>query len=210
MTSNLGQQIELGLFATDPDQVPEQDWLRLELIDARGTVPPEGYVFEPAEGRGSVNTTFTWNPECSIFRDGVFENEYKFTFRVYDDRCFNVKGDTVEVFITIRDIDSDPALFNPPNFITPNGDGCNDYFAMEGIDPEMCGQDDPDGFVSFPKDNCLRTFEGIRIYNRWGNQVFSSTSRDFRWYAFGEPNGVYFYFIKYSDREYKGSVTVRY
>jgi hypothetical protein len=210
----LGEQINLGLSALDPDVIPDKDLLRLELIDARGTVPPEGYVFAPAEGKGSVETTFSWNPECSIFQDGVYENLYQFTFRVYDDRCFNSLGDTVMVDITIHDVESDPAAFIPPNIITPNGDHCNDYFAMEGIEEGSpntnCYNPEPDAVVSFPKDNCIRRFERIRIFNRWGGQVFESSSREFRWYANGQPNGVYYYALKFSDHEYKGSITVRY
>ena len=56
-------------------------------------------------------------------------------------------GDTVAIGITIRDVDSDIGSFNPPNIITPNGDNCNDYFAMEGVDPvggTLCPADDPD------------------------------------------------------------------
>lgn len=214
MTVTLGDQINLGLYGTDPDNVPDQDFLRLEMIDAEGTVPPEGYVFAPAEGKGNVETTFSWNPECSIFQNGVYENLYQFTFRVYDSRCWNSLADTVKVDITIKDIDSDVASFSPVNFISPNGDHCNDYFALEGIDAgdpsSGCYNPEPDAVVSLPKDNCIRRFESIRIYNRWGGMVFESTSRDFRWYATGEANGVYYYTLKYSDREYKGTVTVRY
>lgn len=213
LISYLGQQIELGLYGTDPDLAPDKDHLRLELIDAQGTVPPEGYVFAPAEGKGSVETTFTWNPDCSIFPEGTYENQYEFSFRVYDDRCFNVKGDTVAIAITIRDVDSDVDDFNPPNIITPNGDNCNDYFAMEGVDPvagSLCPTDNPDGIIRLPPDNCIRKFEAIRIYNRWGVLVFESYARDFRWYAKDQPNGVYYYSLFYSDRDYKGTVTVRY
>jgi hypothetical protein len=214
MTVNLGEQINLGLYGTDPDNIPDKDFLRLELIDAEGTVPPEGYVFAPAEGKGNVESTFSWNPECSIFQNGVYENLYQFTFRVYDTRCFNPLADTVKVDIIIKDIESDVESFSPSNFISPNGDNCNDYFALEGIDPgdasSGCYNPEPDAIVSLPKDNCIRRFESIRIYNRWGGMVFESSSRDFRWYAPGEPNGVYYYTLKYTDREYKGTVTVRY
>lgn len=213
MTSYLGEQIELGLYGIDPDLSPAKDHLRLEMIDAQGTVPPEGYIFAAAEGEGNVQSTFTWNPDCSIFQEGVYENQYVFSFRVYDDRCFNVKGDTVSIGITIRDVDSDGDGFNPPNIITPNGDNCNDYFAMEGVDPvggTLCPTDSPDALIRLPPDNCIRKFEAIRIYNRWGVLVFESYSRDFRWYATDAPNGVYYYSLFYSDKEYKGSVTVRY
>src|SRR5690606_6214660 len=135
LTAHLGEQIDIALAGTDPDNVPTPDLLRLELIEAGGTVEPEGYIFSPAEGMGSVTSTFSWLPDCSIFKEGIYENQYEFKFRVYDSRCWNVKGDTVVVNITIRDVESDLDAFNPPNIITPNGDGCNDFFAFEGFEP---------------------------------------------------------------------------
>lgn len=213
LTAHLGEEIDIALAATDPDDVPTRDLLKLELVDAEGTVEPEGYTFSPAEGMGNVQSTFSWLPDCSIFKEGVFENQYEFTFRVYDSRCFNVKGDTVVVSITVRDVESDLDAFNPPNIITPNGDGCNDYFALEGYDPvggSLCPTEEPDAIVRLPKDNCIRQFEAIRIYNRWGNLVYESFSRDFRWYAKDQPNGVYYYSLFFTDQEFKGSLTVRY
>jgi hypothetical protein len=203
LTVELGQQITLGLSGTDPDLVPLADWLRLDLIEIDGSVEPEGYVFSRAEGRGNVSTTFTWNPECNIFQDGVYENTYTFTFNLVDDRCFNRKGDTVAVDITIKDVDRTEGLFEPPNIITPNGDHLNEFFAMVRMD-DITGE-----LVSIlPKDNCVGRFEGVAIYNRWGEQVFASIDRDFRWFAEGASAGVYFYHLKFSDREYKGTVTV--
>ena len=213
MTNNelsieLGQQITLGLSGADPDVSPEADWLRLNLIDVTGTADPEGYIFAPAEGRGAVSTTFTWKPECSLFanitdENADWENSFTFTFNVVDDRCWNQKGDTVAVDITIRDVDRNDDDFMPPNIITPNGDRLNDFFAMVKLD-ETTGE-----LVNIlPKDNCTGHFEGISIYNRWGKQVYTSTDRDFQWYADGESAGEYFYLIKYSDTEYKGIITI--
>ena len=213
MTNNelsieLGQQITLGLSGLDPDVSPQADWLRLNLIDVKGTADPEGYIFAPAEGRGAVSTTFTWKPECSLFanitdENADWENSFTFTFNVVDDRCWNQKGDTVAVDITIRDVDRNDDDFMPPNIITPNGDRLNDFFAMVKLD-ETTGE-----LVNIlPKDNCTGHFEGISIYNRWGKQVYTSTDRDFQWYADGESAGEYFYLIKYSDTEYKGIITI--
>ena len=61
-----------------------------------------------------------------------------------------------------------------------------------------------------PNDNCFSQFEAVRIYNRWGNPVFQSSDRNFKWYGTGESAGVYFYFIKYSKKEYRGSLSLRY
>ncbi len=213
ITTNLGNQIEMGLYGTDFDNIPTKDHIKIDLIDARGSVPPIGYIFASGEGDGFAETTFTWNPDCSIFLDNNFENDYRFTFRVFDNRCFNVMADTVAIDIIIKDVESNLTTFLPANIITPNGDNCNDYFAMEGIDAIPVGEcvtQDADGIVRLPKDNCIRKFAFIRIYNRWGNKVFESNQRNFRWDAKGEPNGVYYYTLHFTDKEYKGSLTVRF
>jgi hypothetical protein len=60
-----------------------------------------------------------------------------------------------------------------------------------------------------PNDNCAGRFLGIRIYNRWGRQVYTSDNRNFRWYATDESSGVYFYYMTYTGKEYKGTINVR-
>jgi len=213
VTFTLGESIRFDLLGTDADVIPDKDLLKLTLIDATGNVPPEGYVFTPAEGKGKVETVFAWAPDCSVFKANVYENHYAFRFRVADNRCFNAKADTVLVNLILKDVESTDTEFMPPNVFTPNGDGCNDYFALEGIEPCPFNPDpgsNPDDIVSLPLDNCVHRFESVRIYNRWGKSVFESTDRKFRWYAPDTPAGVYYYFVKYSDKEYKGSVSVRY
>jgi len=87
-----------------------------------------------------------------------------------------------------------------PNAITPTkNEGLNDYFSI----PELL-------------HSMLYDFE-ISIMNRWGEQIFYSTDKSFRWY--GEYNGavhvntVYNYVIRYKDMNGKpfvvtGSITV--
>ena len=87
-----------------------------------------------------------------------------------------------------------------PNAITPSlGDGLNDYFCI----PEVNRRD-------------MVLFE-IAIFNRWGEMVYYSTDKNFRWN--GEYRGeiqyqtIYNYVIKYTDtagRPFRriGSVTV--
>jgi hypothetical protein len=209
----LGEQIWFDLTGIDDDVLPDKDVLKLTLIEATGNVTPAGYAFTPATGKGKVESVFSWLPDCSVFKDNVYENVYTFKFRLGDDRCFNIKADTVSVNIVLKDVESNDEDFLPPNVFTPNGDGCNDYFALEGIEPCPFNPDQgtkPDEVVSFPQDNCIRKFESVRIYNRWGKAVFESTDRKFRWYAPDHAAGVYYYFIKFSDKEYKGSLSVRF
>jgi CHU_C Type IX secretion signal domain len=209
----LGEQISFNLTGTDADVVPDKDLLKLTLIESKGNVAPEGFAFIPATGKGKVESVFSWLPDCSVFKSNVYENVYTFKFRVGDDRCFNIKADTVSLTIRLKDVYSSDDDFLPPNVFTPNGDGCNDYFAVEGIEPCPFNPDqgtNPDEVVSFPPDNCIRQFESVRIFNRWGNQVFESKDRKFRWYAPDYAAGVYFYTIKFTDKEFKGSLSVRF
>jgi hypothetical protein len=208
----LGQPIRFDIIGTDADVSPEKDLLSLTLIEATGSVMPVGFAFSPAEGRGRVQSVLSWVPDCSVFKDNIFENTYTFKFRVSDDRCFTEEADTATLTIHLKDIDFENREFLPPNVFTPNGDGCNDYFALEGIEntctPSNSG--DPNEVIGFPPDNCARQFESIHIYNRWGKEVFASTNRSFRWYAPDMAAGVYFYFIKFTDREFKGSLSIRF
>ncbi len=201
----IGDQISLGLYGNDVNTIPNQDHLRLEMIKAEGTVPPRGFVYADADGIGSVETTFNWLPDCSIFENQVFENEYLFAFRLIDDRCFNQKGDTLEVKIKIKDYNHENLEFLPPNFISPNGDAVNDYFAMVRYDEDL-----KELVNILPVDNCTGSFVNIRIYNRWGRPMFESANRDFKWFAEGAASGVYYYTLQYTHKAYKGSITVRF
>lgn len=207
----LGQQISIKITGIDPDITP-QDNLTLEMYDSEGN--PTGYIFEPVSGFGTVESVFSWKPDCAIFNEvnyetADFENEYEFKFRVLDNRCIVGDGDTLTIKINVTDVDLTDVEFLPNNIITPNGDGCNDFFAMDELEDVASNCGEGVNFPQLPRDNCTGTFLGIRIYNRWGRQVYSSNSRNFRWYAEETSVGVYYYFIDYNNKEYKGTVSVR-
>ena len=88
------------------------------------------------------------------------------------------------------------------NLLTPNGDGKNDYWQINGIE-------------LYPNNE-------ITLFNRWGdkiNQYTGYNNTDKRWNGTNEnkeflPDGVYFYIIKLNDQNanpntYKGWVYVR-
>ena len=200
----LGQQISLGLQGVDEDTSPSKDVLKLTLLNAEGNVPLEGFAFTPVEGTSPIETTWLWNPDCTIFQNGVYENDYILTFRIEDNRCFTATADTVKINMKVRDVDGTDEFFTPINFFSPNDDGINDYYSMD-IKDVVTGE----LLNVLPLDNCIAQFQGIRIYNRWGNQVFESVDRGFRWYAKGESPGVYYYVIIYTHKEYKGALSIR-
>jgi hypothetical protein len=200
-----GEEIKLKLTGTDGDVNP-QDLIRIRLASVNGSNPGNfsGFSFTEGLGTGSAEAYFTWNPDCSLFQPGVFENHFVFTFSVNDNRCFNNLTELLPVNITVRDFENEETSFLPPNVITPNGDGMNEFFAMVKLLA-------PGQYVNIlPLDNCEGSFVNIRIYDRWGNQVFESSNRDFRWYAHDSASGVYFYFLNFTHKKFKGAVSVRF
>jgi hypothetical protein len=204
MTANIlmGEELTVPVMGIDGDTQP-QDNLSLELIDATGNVMPEGYAFtSQSPSTTPVNGTFTWKPNCAIFQDENYQNNYVFRFRVIDDRCFHNDADTISLLLNVKDVDSDSPEFLPPNVITPGDNNeLNEYFALvKNVDGQIVS--------ILPKDNCQGKFVNITIVNRWGRHVYQSDDRDFKWYAESESGGMYYYLLKYTNREYKGIIHV--
>lgn len=118
-------------------------------------------------------------------------------------------GDTVSYFTTITVVDTTTAIqkklalngcaktytqvikvvpFIIPNIITPNGDLKNDGFRFSGWSTELT----------------------LKVYNRWGNLVYESSSYKNDWDASQLPQGTYFYYLedKQLNRSAKGWVDV--
>ncbi len=83
-----------------------------------------------------------------------------------------------------------PSLpFIIPNLMTPNNDGKNDFFQIQGL---------PDG-------------SRLGVYNRWGNTVYQSDNYDNDWAAENISPGVYYYDLKLKNGEsYKGWLQIIY
>jgi gliding motility-associated-like protein len=76
-----------------------------------------------------------------------------------------------------------------PNVFSPNGDGRNDRFDIDGI---------------------LGTKNTVRIYNRWGQVVYEANNYQNNWSAVGVPDGTYYYevIIDRESKPYTGHVTI--
>ncbi len=75
-----------------------------------------------------------------------------------------------------------------PNVFSPNGDGKNDYFHIQGIDGEVWRLD---------------------VYNRWGYKVFERFAYNNLWQAEWLSNGVYFYTLSSADgKVYRGTFQI--
>ncbi len=74
-----------------------------------------------------------------------------------------------------------------PNVITPNGDGENDKFVVEGIK----GRENR-----------------VQIWDRWGKEVLNMVNYQNNFSAKGLHDGVYFYAIKVKDQEFTGNLQI--
>lgn len=74
-----------------------------------------------------------------------------------------------------------------PNVFTPNGDGVNECFLIEGVA----------GYES-----CYE----LSIFNRWGKKVFTSSDPKQCWDGGTVNSGVYYYVLDIGKEEYKGNL----
>ncbi len=84
------------------------------------------------------------------------------------------------------------------NYISPNGDGSNDTFVIDGL---------RDVFLNFE----------LLIYNRWGTLVWSGNNQTEKWDGFANkgivsgnqtvPDGTYFYVLNLRDKDYNEALT---
>jgi len=108
----------------------------------------------------------------------------------------NRYGCSDSAFTSVR-VRPESAVF-VPNAFTPNGDGRNDVFYVQGI-------------------GILEGSYIIRIFNRWGEEVFFSTDPEYSWDGTSKGGrcllGTYVYLIDYTDLEFhtqtlKGTVSI--
>jgi gliding motility-associated-like protein len=139
---------------------------------------------------------YTWNPSGSVSDPNspapLAHPVETTTYVVYGmDTNGCVNTDSVRVAVDYRG-----NLFVPTGF-TPDGDGRNDVFG--------------------PVNLGTRTLMEFRVFNRWGQEIFSTTDRnkgwDGTWKGEKMPIGTYQYLIRigYPDRvieTYKGDVTL--
>ncbi|AHM60016.1 hypothetical protein D770_08775 [Flammeovirgaceae bacterium 311] len=86
----------------------------------------------------------------------------------------------------------DPAKAKIANVVTPNGDDKNQLYYVK----------------DFEGKECMGEFISIKIYNRWGRQVYESKAADFKWDASQLPTGVYYYRMDYQLNKFQGSIQV--
>jgi gliding motility-associated-like protein len=147
-------------------------------VQLNGITGASSYFWSPSFG---LSDPTVLNPIVNINETTVF------SLTATENGCTQIDQITVSV---------DDALFFPTTF-SPNGDGFNEKWIIEGIE-------------NYP--NCL-----VRIFNRWGQEIFQSTSYNATKAWDGTVNdkpiaeGVFYYTVDLNEENtaiYKGSITV--
>lgn len=117
-----------------------------------------------------------------LWQDGSTKSVYKVTKSgVYTVRVNNLCGTgSGSIKVIYQDCD---CMFYVPNAFTPNNDGRNDIFK--------------------PFNKCYFEKYQLRIFNRWGNEVFNSINQYAGWDGISnnskQPAGVYVWELEYFD-----------
>ena len=169
---------------------PDRDTIWLTGTGRGFDMKATGMAFTNKNGLPTLQSPFAWKPTCELMA-GRTDATFVVDFVVDDHSCQPQHTDTTTVTFRVRDATVSKDI-TVPNVFTPNGDGINDYFAVNGL----------------PENSCLEQFKSVEITNRWGQVMFTSVDPKFRWYGTNAPVGTYYYLIQTSKRTFKGPLTL--
>lgn len=169
--SNLSVSVDAG-----PDQTIRED--EIIYLSATGGTEYYWYANRPVDIGNRMGQSTTARLEDH-------QDTVKFYVRVSDP--LGCEGlDSMYVFVTRGD--------GPINFISPNGDGKNDYFDLADLNPDA---------------DCK-----ISILNRWGSEVWWAENYKNDWTGIDRggkelPDGTYYYILQCNGTvRYKDAVTI--
>ena len=169
--------------------VSQPDRLELTATISLPCTEPFGDITLFVAG-GTDPYTYQWSFESDSIQDATSPTINNIPVGTYIVEVEDANGcDTVAYFDVIFDVD---CIFIPSGF-TPNGDGVHDKWeikAFENISDVV-----------------------VKIYNRWGQEVFSSSGYYRKWDGTSKgvnlPTAAYYYVIEANDKLFKGTVTIK-
>ncbi|MCB2376861.1 gliding motility-associated C-terminal domain-containing protein [Hymenobacter sp. BT635] len=181
ITRQLGEPFRMTMEGLDTDI----DLLTLTATAGGLDLAAAGMRFTAQNGAGKASGVLEWTPNCAV----AAQDKVEVTFRLQETTCRPVPKTRTLRFAVVK-----PAAqpFLPANIFTPNNDQNHDFFELPNLPPDFC-------------DSRLAN---IKIFSRWGNLVYQTTNRTFKWDGGGLPAGVYFLLIEFTDKSYKGTVTI--
>lgn len=157
-----------------PELVPEWEDLVTEC-------DVDSVLISVAVSGGVPGYSFAWSngaTGASTWVSGLVTDSY--TVTITDD-CPATKDATIEV-VANCDV-------HVPNVFTPNNDGYNDAFVIDGISGVR---------------------NSLKVFNRWGQVVYEQENYRSNWKADDVPDGTYYYVLEVSGHNdpYTGHVTI--
>jgi len=140
----------------------------------------------------SLQAQLNWRVDCEKYFDLQGRTVQLMALLNTKNECNFAIADSIPVQITFNPLVVSDQL-SRVNVFTPNGDGINDSFQ-------------PLALNSHP---CLGQLSGIRVFNRWGLEVYSAeTYETARWTGNGFTDGLYYYLLSYKKGTVKGWVQI--
>jgi gliding motility-associated-like protein len=187
----------IALTVTDDNQCVDSTRMMVEVFP----LPDMGVTSDTTISQGDTvqlgatgGVEYVWSPTGSLNdpdrRKPIARPlEESVTYNVIITNEFGCTDDTSVTVSTLRDF-----TLRPTNLFTPDGNGQNETWEIGNID----------------------IYQGCRVavFNRWGQEVFSSNSYQNDWRGTYEgdelPDGTYYYIIDCPDqgRDYKGAITI--
>lgn len=178
----LGGTYAATLSGTDADR----DGLTMTATGRGFDLAAAGMYFAAQNGTGQASGTFRWEASCAAVG---LPQPLIVDFGLVDATCRPLPQTRAVRFEVAK---PDSAAVTLYNVITPNGDAQNETFRLPGLPPNFCNAE----------------FASLKIFSRWGQQVYETADRDFRWGGQGSA-GLYYYVVAYTDgRRYKGWLEV--
>ncbi|HET9431965.1 MAG TPA: T9SS type B sorting domain-containing protein, partial [Chitinophagaceae bacterium] len=146
-------------------------------------------VGQPLQFNAQGGIDYIWSPSTGLSNinipNPVGSYDGSFDSIRYKVQVFNAAGCYDSAFITVKIFKTAPSVFVPSAF-TPNNDGLNDR-----VRPIAVG---------------IQKINYFRIYNRWGQLVFSTTTNGYGWDGRigGDPQGTNVFVWLVSAVDYLG------
>ena len=126
----------------------------------------------------TIGIRFCWDTDCG---HELYTSPYEISLTGFSIGCGGT-SDTLNKTFFLNVIPPTNGLEIVPNVFTPNGDDYNEYFMLKGT-----------------IDECY-DFMDVKIYNRWGQLIFTSDDPAFKWDGKTQnnincPEGIYFVII---------------
>ena len=149
--------------------------------------------FTPKTGTGTLKSSFLLITFCEYLKSSEQIN-LKIKFKITQKDACPSLADSLVIRVKVKETEVDFSNFTPYNAFTPNGDAKNAYYALDNL----------------PRENCTYSFRNFVVYNRWGKEVYQTNDKFFKWKPENLPSGLYYYYLDYNQRKFKGHITLLY